>query len=210
MDKVIKGIAKFKEKGFEERRELFKTLATGQSPEVLFITCSDSRIDPNLITHTEPGDLFIIRNAGNIVPPHVKEAGGNTATIEYGVQVLGVQDIIICGHTDCGAMKGAMNPDSVKTLPHVSEWLQHSAAASARCEARHGQLGTEHTLEMIQENVLLQMSHLQTHPSVAAKLAVNEIAVHGWVYDIENGEVTAYDDAQGKFIPVEEKYLKSA
>ncbi len=210
MDKVIKGIAKFKEKGFEERRELFKTLATGQSPEVLFITCSDSRIDPNLITHTEPGDLFIIRNAGNIVPPHVKEAGGNTATIEYGVQVLGVQDIIICGHTDCGAMKGAMNPDSVKTLPHVSEWLQHSAAASARCEARHGQLGAEHTLEMIQENVLLQMSHLQTHPSVAAKLAVNEIAVHGWVYDIENGEVTAYDDAQGKFIPVEEKYLKSS
>ncbi|MEK9649052.1 MAG: carbonic anhydrase [Gammaproteobacteria bacterium] len=210
MDKVIKGIAKFKEKGFEERRELFKTLATGQSPEVLFITCSDSRIDPNLITHTEPGDLFIIRNAGNIVPPHVKEAGGNTATIEYGVQVLGVEDIIICGHTDCGAMKGAMNPDSVKTLPHVSEWLQHSAAASARCEARHGQLGAEHTLEMIQENVLLQMSHLQTHPSVAAKLAVNEIAVHGWVYDIENGEVTAYDDAQGKFIPVEEKYLKSS
>jgi carbonic anhydrase len=210
MDKVIKGIAKFKEKGFEERRELFKTLATGQSPEVLFITCSDSRIDPNLITHTEPGDLFIIRNAGNIVPPHVKEAGGNTATIEYGVQVLGVEDIIICGHTDCGAMKGAMNPDSVKTLPHVSEWLQHSAAAFARCEARHGQLGAEHTLEMIQENVLLQMSHLQTHPSVAAKLAVNEIAVHGWVYDIENGEVTAYDDAQGKFIPVEEKYLKSS
>lgn len=210
MDKVIKGIAKFKEKGFEERRELFKTLATGQSPEVLFITCSDSRIDPNLITNTEPGDLFIIRNAGNIVPPHVKEAGGNTATIEYGVEVLGVEDIIICGHTDCGAMKGAMNPDSVKTLPHVSEWLQHSAAASARCEARHGQLGAEHTLEMIQENVLLQMSHLQTHPSVAAKLAVNEIAVHGWVYDIENGEVTAYDDAQGKFIPVEEKYLKSS
>lgn len=207
MDKVIKGIAKFKEKGFEERRELFKSLATGQSPEVLFITCSDSRIDPNLITQTEPGDLFIIRNAGNIVPPHVMEAGGNTATIEYGVQVLGVEDIIICGHTDCGAMKGAMNPDSVKTLPHVSNWLHHTAAAMARCQARHGQLGAEHTLEMIQENVLLQLNHLQTHPSVAAKLAVGEIGIHGWVYDIENGEVTAYDETQGKFIPVEEKYV---
>lgn len=208
MEKLIDGIAKFKKKGFQERKALFKSLATGQSPEVLFITCSDSRIDPNLVTQTEPGDLFIVRNAGNIVPPHVMPGGGNTASIEFAVQVLGVKDIVICGHTDCGAMKGAMNPESLKTLPHVSNWLGHSAAAVARCKARHGELGNEHILEMIQENVLLQLRHLETHPSVAAKMATDAVRLHGWVYDIENGVVTCYDAAENAFIPIEDWYDK--
>jgi len=208
MEKLIEGIAKFKTKGFQERKDLFRSLATGQAPEVLFITCSDSRIDPNLVTQTEPGDLFIVRNAGNIVPPHTVPGGGNTASIEFAVQVLGVKDIVICGHTDCGAMKGAMNMDSVKSLPHVSNWLGHAAAAVARCKARHGELGNEHIMEMIQENVLLQMKHIETHPSVAAKLATHDVTLHGWVYDIEKGEVICYDADSKGFIPVEIWYDK--
>ena len=207
MQKLIDGIAKFQAKDYQERLELFKTLATGQSPEVLFITCSDSRIDPNLITQTEPGDLFILRNAGNIVPPHSMVTGGNTASIEFGVQVLGVSDIVVCGHTDCGAMKGAMNPDAVKTLPHVSNWLGHSAAALARVKARHGDtMCADHTLEMTEENVLLQLHHLETHPSVASKLATGDITLHGWVYDIETGEVNCYDAKSNKFVPIQDWY----
>jgi len=207
MQKLIDGIAKFKSADFEERKELFKSLAKGQSPEVLFITCSDSRIDPNLITQTDPGDLFIVRNAGNIVPPHTVPGGGNTASIEFAVQVLGVTDIVICGHTDCGAMKGAMNPDSVKTLPHVANWLGHSAAALARVQARNKcELGAEHIMEMTRENVILQMHHIETHPSVAAKLATGEITLHGWVYDIENGVIECYDKGSETFVPVEKWY----
>ncbi len=206
MEKLIKGIDEFQKKDYRERKDLFKSLATGQSPEVLFITCSDSRIDPGLITQTEPGDLFIVRNAGNIVPPHTLHAGGNTASIEYAVAVLNVKDIIICGHSDCGAMKGAMYPESVKSLPHVSNWLGHSAAALARVTARHGGLCASHTKEMIQENVLLQLRHLETHPSVAAKLATESVNLHGWIYDIEKGEVTCYDPKKKKFIPVVDWY----
>ena len=206
MEKLVKGIAEFKKKDFEERKELFKLLSTGQSPEALFITCADSRIDPGMITQTEPGDLFICRNAGNIVPPHSMTTGGITASIEYAVEVLGVKDIIVCGHTDCGAMKGAMYPESVKTLPHVSNWLGHSAAALARVKARHSVLCSDHTLEMIQENALLQVKHLETHPSVAAKLATGEITLHAWVYDIETGDVTCEDPGKGTFIPVADWY----
>lgn len=206
MEKLIKGIANFKKKSFEERKELFKALATGQSPEVLFITCSDSRIDPNLITQTDPGDLFICRNAGNIVPPHSMNTGGITASIEFAVEVLGVTDVVVCGHTDCGAMKGAMDMDSVKSLPHVSNWLGHSRAAFARVKARHGEVTKDHIMEMIQENVLLQLKHLETHPSVASKLATDKIKMHGWVYDIESGEITCHDSNKGSFIPVEDWY----
>ena len=210
MEKLIHGIAEFQKRDYKERKKLFERLATGQSPEVLFITCSDSRIDPGLITQTEPGDLFIIRNAGNIVPPHSLNAGGNTATIEYAVQVLGVSDIIICGHTDCGAMKGAMNPESLTTLPHVSNWLGHSKAALARVKARHPDgLCGDQTLEMIQENVLLQLKHLENHPSVASKMAVHEVRLHGWIYDIEKGEINCYDEEEKQFIPIEVWYKKA-
>ena len=129
MEKLISGIARFRNSSFEERKKLFSELATGQSPEVLFITCSDSRIDPNLVTQTEPGDLFIIRNAGNIVPPHMRTAGGVTASIEFAVAALGVTHIVVCGHSDCGAMKGALNPGALTDLPHVQDWLEHSRGA---------------------------------------------------------------------------------
>lgn len=209
MDKLISGLSEFKKGSYKENKKLFKELATAQHPEVLLITCSDSRIDPNLITQTKPGDLFICRNAGNIVPPHSNNTGGMTASIEYAVEVLAVEHIVICGHSDCGAMHGAMNPEAIASLPHVSNWLGHSYAALARVKARHnGTVGPEHLEEMTQENVIMQMKHLETHPSVAAKMATGEIELHGWVYDIAAGSVRCYDPSSNKFVTVEDRYAE--
>ena len=209
MDKLITGVAEFQKKNFSENKQLFESLANGQEPEILFITCADSRIDPSLITQTLPGDLFICRNAGNIVPPHSNATGGMTASIEYAVAVLGVKHIVVCGHSDCGAMKGALNPDTVKSLPHVSNWLSHCAAAQAKVKARHKNIGGQHLLEMTEENVLLQLKHLETHPSVAEKIATDSIELHGWIYDIATGSVSCHDQQQQVFIPISEHYSNS-
>jgi len=207
MEKLVAGIAKFQKNLFAQHQQLFAGLAKGQDPEILFITCSDSRIDPNLITQTQPGDLFIARNAGNLVPPHYSQATGDMdATIEFAMNVLNVRHIVICGHTDCGAMKGAMNPDSVKHLHHVHNWLSNCAAARARVKARHEELTYDQLLELTEENVVLQLKHLETHPSVAAKMASNGVLLHGWVYDIGHGEVYCYEQKTGKFAPVAEHY----
>lgn len=206
MEKVISGIVKFKSSSYETRKQLFAELATGQSPEVLFITCADSRIDPNLITQTEPGELFIVRNAGNIVPCHVKQAGGVTASIEFAVAALGVTDVVVCGHSDCGAMKGAINPAALDDLPHVQNWLDNSRAAVETVKHRHGQATLEELDQITEENVLLQLQHLRTHPAVASRLANGELQLHGWIYNIEHGTVSAYDESQKAFIDIEERY----
>ncbi len=206
MEKIIEGVVKFGESPFEERKKLFAELANGQSPEVLFITCADSRIDPNLVTQTAPGDLFIIRNAGNIVPPHARTAGGVTASIEFSVAALGVKHIVVCGHTDCGAMKGALNVSALGDLPHVQNWLDNSRAAVDAVRAKHGQATLEELDAVTEENVLLQLQHLRTHPVVAAKLATKAIDLHAWVYDIEHGTVSAYDEKSEKFVSVQERY----
>ncbi len=206
MKKVVSGFLEFRNQPYEQRKELFLELASGQSPEVLFITCADSRIDPNLVTQTEPGDLFICRNAGNIVPPHSPITGGVTASIEYAVAVLGVKDIVVCGHSDCGAMKGALAPESVASLPHVADWLDHSRAAVEVVRARHGKGHADELALVTQENVLLQMQHLRTHPSVAACIGAGQIQIHGWVYDIKSGEVKSYDEKSGAFVALEERY----
>jgi carbonic anhydrase len=206
---IIEGVLNFREKVYPERKDLFGTLANGQSPHVLFITCSDSRIDPNLVTSADPGDLFICRNAGNIIPPHSTETGGMTASVEYAVAVLGVEDIVICGHTDCGAIKGALNVEQLKGLPHVKEWLSHCRSAMEIVRERNGIdseacIGHEHLGEAIEENVLQQLQHLRTHPAVAAKLATGKVRLHGWVYDIEKGEIRCSDG--GPFTDFQELY----
>jgi carbonic anhydrase len=206
MEKVVAGIVRFQKSAFEARKALFAELASGQSPEVLFITCADSRIDPNLVTQTEPGDLFICRNAGNIVPPHERVAGGVTATIEYAVSALGVKDIVVCGHTDCGAMKGALNPGALDGLPHVQGWLEHARAAVDAVHARHGRAGLEELRAVTERNVLLQLQHLRTHPSVAARLATGSLELHGWLYDIETGRVTCYEESRDQFVQIGERY----
>jgi len=206
LEKVISGFVRFTSSPYNDRKQLFTELASGQSPEVLFITCADSRVDPNLLTQSEPGDLFIIRNAGNIVPPHAKTAGGVTASIEFAVAALGVKHIVVCGHSDCGAMKGALNPAGLDGLPHVQEWLDHSRAAVDVVKAKYGQATQAELSNVTEENVLLQMQHLKTHPAVVSRLSTGEVDLHGWVYDIEHGTVNAFDEAQNSFIPAEERY----
>jgi len=174
---------------------------------VLFITCADSRIDPNLVTQTEPGELFICRNAGNIIPPHSNQTGGMTASIEFAVAALGVSHIIICGHSDCGAMKGAINTEGLSSLPHVKEWLGHSRVATEVVKEKCGCAelnNNDHLGLVIEENVVQQLQHIKTHPAVAAKIATGQVKLHGWVYDIESAEIKTYDEATGSFKPVED------
>lgn len=212
MEKIIRGVLNFKRNVYPQRKDLFEHLVNdGQSPETLFITCSDSRIDPNMVTGSEPGDLFIFRNVGNVVPPHSNETGGTTSAIEYAVSVLKVTNIIICGHTDCGAITGALDTSQLKGLPHVKEWLGHCRSAMEVVRERNGlesgaPLGHEYLNAAIEENVLQQVQHLRTHPAVAAKLATGKIKVHGWVYDIKTGQVRCAMHDDFKFHRFEEYF----
>ena len=211
MEHVISGVAKFQKEVFPNKKAAFQKLANGQNPEVLFITCADSRIDPNLVTQTEPGDLFICRNAGNVVPPHSNQTGGMTASIEFAVAALGVSHIVVCGHSDCGAMKGAINTEALSALPHVKEWLGHCRVATEvvkeRCSC--SELNAQEHLQLVtEENVVQQMQHLRTHPAVAAKIATGHVKLHGWFYNIETAAVTCYDEESGKFAPMSETYAE--
>ena len=207
MAKFVLGAMKFQREVFPEKQELFERLSTGQSPEALFITCSDSRIETGLITQSDPGDLFICRNAGNIVPPHTNQTGGMTASIEFAVGVLRVPNIVVCGHTECGAMKGAMNRDGLGNLPHVREWLGFSQAAVDITESLGAGMSDEEKMALLlKQNVYLQLQHLKTHPTVAVALASKQLELHGWVYDIKTGDVDAYDAQNESWKPLEERY----
>jgi carbonic anhydrase len=201
MQRLVEGIHRFQEEIFSLQQRLFERLADGQHPQALFITCSDSRIDPNLLTQTEPGELFILRNAGNIVPPYGPHGGGEAATIEYAVSVLGVRDIVVCGHSHCGAMSGLLNPHQIEALPAVRNWLAH-AEATARIMKENYEHITEpkaRLLATVEENVLVQLENLRTHPCVLAAMARREVKLHGWVYKFEAGQVFSYDPVAGQF-----------
>lgn len=207
MPKFAAGVLKFQDAIYPGKQDLFEKLSQGQSPEALFITCSDSRIELAMITQTEPGELFICRNAGNIVPPHTEQTGAMTASIEYAVAVLQVPHIVICGHTECGAMKGAMNPEGLSSLPHVAKWLGYSRAAVDIVDELYPDASDEDRMrQLIEQNVLLQLQHLRTHPSVARRLARGDLELHGWVYDIKSGGVDAYDEESGSFTRVDARY----
>ncbi len=203
MQKLIDGIHKFQNDVVRPQKEFFGRLASGQSPETLFITCSDSRINPNLITQTAPGDLFIMRNAGNIVPNDGAPGGGEAATIEYAVSVLKVRDIIVCGHSHCGAIEALLDPNKTKKLPRVAAWLDHAEATREVMRQNYAHLsGPAAVNAAVQENVLAQIDSLRTQPSVAAALAAGGLRLHAWVYKIETGEVFAFDPAERQFMPV--------
>ena len=203
MQKLIQGIHKFQDQNFRPMQGLFEKLAKGQNPETLFVTCSDSRIDPNLLTRSKPGDLFILRNAGNIVPAHTAGGGGEVATIEFAVAALGVKDVIICGHSHCGAMHGVLHPEAVAGLPAVASWLGHAEETRRIVREKYTHLeGPELLTAAIEENVLVQLEHLRTLPAVAARLERGDLHVHGWVYKIETGEVFAFDPPSEQFVPL--------
>jgi carbonic anhydrase len=195
MQEIIQGVRTFQRDVYPQYRERFEKLANGQSPEALVITCSDSRVDPFLFTNAQPGQLFILRNAGNIVPKYDGLVGGVTATIEFAVVGLKVPNIIVCGHTGCGAMKGLLHPDKIQNMPHVVNWLEHHAEPVREMMSRSGRLnGPDELKEAVDANVLVQIDNLRGHPSVADALAGGTVALHGWVYDIVSGDIRAYDD----------------
>lgn len=200
MQKLVDGIHHFQREVFASHQELFARLHERQAPETLFITCSDSRINPNLITQTLPGELFILRNAGNIVPLYDEQHGGEAATIEFAVAALSVKDIIVCGHSGCGAMHALLHPERMEALPACRNWLDHARQTRAIIDQNYADLAEGPRLTAaVEENVLVQLENLRSHPAVAAGIASGHLRLHGWIYKIETGEVFAYDAAAGQF-----------
>jgi carbonic anhydrase len=204
MQKLVDGIHHFQKDYFTTNQKLFETLVEGQSPLALFITCSDSRINPNQLTQTQPGELFILRTAGNIIPPYGAIHGGEAATIEYAVAALKVKDVIVCGHSHCGAMSGLLNPNSLQKMPAVRAYLQHAEATRRIVEENYQHLTEpeERLTLTVEENVLVQIENLRTHPSVAAAMSRRELKLHGWVYEFETGEVFAFNPEKQQFLPI--------
>ncbi|KAF2410941.1 carbonic anhydrase [Pseudomonas antarctica] len=202
MQDIIDGFLKFQRSAFPERAGLFKDLANQQSPRALFISCSDSRLVPELVTQREPGDLFVIRNAGNIVPSYGPEPGGVSASVEYAVAALQVSDIVICGHSDCGAMTAIATCKCLDHMPAVAGWLRYADSGRVVNEARKHVDQPAKVASMVRENVIAQLANIQTHPSVRLALEEKRVTLHGWVYDIESGCIQAFDGRTGKFVPL--------
>ncbi len=203
MHKLHHGLHQFKTEVFAINEEFFGNLSKGQAPDAVFICCSDSRIVPSLLTQTDPGQLFTIRNAGNIVPPHGQSVSGEEATIEYAVEALNIKNIIVCGHTKCGAMAGVLQPQTLSTMPNVARWLSHAAKTRDIIDLHYKDLDFDfkHSV-VVQENVLVQLENLRSLPCVARKLWKREVELHGWVYEIESGEVYVYDPIDEEFEPI--------
>lgn len=203
--KLMLGLLEFKKKHFIEMKDLFEQLRSCQNPETLFITCSDSRIVPSLITKADPGDLFNIRNIGNIIPAYpayTSEAGA----IEYSLNVLDIKDVIICGHSNCGAMKGLLTPNLEEKLPVVASWLKHSKSVLKDIEAERKKDQHDTNLELeiaTKKNIVLQMEHLKTYPSIKEKIARKQLTIHGWYYELETGRVYIYEPELKEFINLE-------
>ena len=206
MDEIIDGVLRFQREVHPKREAQFQELALGQSPRAMFIGCADSRIVPEVLTQQGPGSLFVVRNAGNIVPPHSPMPGGVTASIEYAVAVLEVPDIVICGHSGCGAMTAILRAGKkLEQLPAVARWLHYADAARDAVAAKHGGASEEEKLSaLVRENVLAQLAHLTTHPAVAEALEAKRLRLHGWVYEIGLGTVSTYDARAGRFVEISE------
>lgn len=206
LEHIVDGFKRFRKDIFPDQEALFKKLANAQTPRAMFITCADSRIVPELITQSSPGDLFVTRNVGNVVPPYGQMNGGVSTAIEYAVTALGVKHIIVCGHSDCGAMKAVLNPESLESMPTVKAWLRHAEIARTVVADHPGHENCSHhdpLSFLTEENVVAQLNHLQTHPSVASRLASGTLCIHGWVYSIDRCEIKAYDAQEGGFRPLD-------
>lgn len=210
LHELVGGVRRFQREVYPAKQALFKTLALGQAPKILFITCSDSRIDPSLITQSDPGSLFLIHNAGNIVPPHGTPYGGTGASIEYAVSVLEVEHIIVCGHSACGAMTALCEKHQGEEIPIIRQWISYAAATRAILDAVDSGMSEAERLERsIEINVAVQLHHLETLPSVAARMAAKTLALHGWVYHIETGAIDVYNPLNDAFVPFDEAYARS-
>ena len=213
LERLLNGAETFRREVFPENRALYAELARGQAPHTLFIACADSRVSPDLITQAQPGELFVLRNIGNIVPGYGEMLGGVSAVVEYAVAALGVSDIVVCGHTDCGAMKALSDPDGagLEAMPTVRSWLRNASAARTVALALAADDASIDPMRLlIEQNVLLQLAHLRTHPSVAAKVAQGRLSLHGWIYDIETGDIMVVDEATRRTIGLDEARARLA
>jgi carbonic anhydrase len=205
LERLKDGARKFHSEVHAENAEHYRRAAsTPQAPHTLIISCADSRVDVEAITSSGPGQVFVTRNVGNMVPPYSGTPGGVTAVIEYAVAALKVKHVVVCGHSDCGAMKALLNPESTDKLPTVRYWLHHGQAALMVADsiAHKDDSPSEKLRQLTEENVLMQMVHLKTHPSVAGAMARGELTMSGWVYDIGSGVVRIAEDGQREFVPV--------
>jgi carbonic anhydrase len=212
MDHIIDGVLRFQREVYPNEAALFRELSLAQTPSVLFIGCADSRVVPEMLTQQGPGELFVVRNAGNIVPPYSLYPGGVTASIEYGIAVLGIPDIVICGHSGCGAMTAIQRGgEALERLPAVGQWLHYADAARDAVAKEHvGASAADYLDALVRENVLAQLDNLLTHPTVAAAIEAKQLRVHGWVYDMSGGAVETYDAQAGRFVPISSASFVSA
>ncbi|MGO4462532.1 carbonic anhydrase [Streptomyces sp. M-16] len=195
MHDLTEGVERFRHDVFPAKAELFAGLAATHRPRTLFISCSDARVVPELITQSEPGELFVVRTAGNLVPAHTPGPDGVAAGVEYAVAVLGVTDIVVCGHSACGAMTALAERHDLGSLPAVAGWLRHADAALARTAPADG--GPYPLDALVRENVRAQLANLATHPPVARALAARSLVLRGWVYDIPSGAVEEIESTGG-------------
>ena len=210
MKKLIRGLDKFRQTYVSSHQELLEQLSHGQKPRVLFIACSDSRVDPNLITDTDIGELFVIRNAGNIIPPYGAANGGEGGTIEYAIHALGIEQVVICGHSHCGAMKGLLKLNKLqKDMPLVYDWLKHAESTRRMVLETYPHYEGDDLIEMlVAENVLIQIDNLKTYPIVRSRLHQGRLKIYAWIYNIETGNVLAYDARTHTYIPPEGQLLE--
>jgi carbonic anhydrase len=212
LDKLKQGIVQFQTEIYPEKAEAYRKAASEpQRPAALIVTCADSRIDPELITQCGPGELFVTRNIGNLVPAYGEMLGGVSAVVEYAVSALKVKHIAVCGHSDCGAMKALLNPESLDSMATVKRWMRNAEAAMSVAESLAGKddKPSELLRKLTEENVLLQVQHLRTHPSVAGAVAREELTLSGWVYDIGTGEVRISENGHRAFHAVSKESAKA-
>ncbi|HSX04587.1 MAG TPA: carbonic anhydrase [Rhabdochlamydiaceae bacterium] len=211
MKKLIQGIVDFRKNRTEESRELFAKLALGQKPDTLFIACSDSRVVPNIFASTNPGDLFVLRNIGNLIPPVTAPLQDNSASavIEFAIFSLKVSDIIICGHSECGAMQALSQGIDTLCCPHLESWLKYGEESLDKVKKgfKINPSLSEHN-QLSQVNVLQQIEHTKSYPFIRERLEKKEIRVHGWWFDIAKADVYCYEQSVNQFVLIDEKEAK--
>lgn len=200
---IIDGVRRFQTEVYPARAAAFRELEKGQRPTTLFITCADSRLDPHMLTSTEPGEIFVARTIGNLIPPHGSGDRGTAALIEYAVQVLHVEHVVICGHSSCGAVTSLLNPHDDETVPRVTDWLHYAETARAMTRAiAEKALPIERLKVATEQNVVAQLANSRTYPAVATAVALGKLQLHGWYYDIGSGGVETLDPVSNSFQPL--------
>jgi carbonic anhydrase len=207
MAQLVAGYRRFRKEVYPQQKPRLSVMASHQTPHTLFITCSDLCVAPETLTQSEPGELSICSAAGNLIPAHGAGAEGVVSAVEYAVMVLGVEQIVLCGHSDCEAMRAFLHPEKFEDLPALKSWVEHASTAIARTKQLYGHLPEGEFVErLIKENIVSQLQNLRTHPAVAVGLRNGSLRIHGWHYDIAEGAVTTYEEDRREFVPLDQSF----